>query len=447
VTAAQVDHQDIVNLSLVVYFRMGRCRPDLLGPKLLTTPDIGVDVVVVFTVSLLSAELNPSFDSSTYKPHTIVYHNHRDREIRPSYLKISTSKIHTKMMGVQDTITPATLRKGDTIAFISPSSRVNTLFSRRIQKATSFFQTHGFKIKVFYNETLPSDHLAAIQLRCSELHSAFSDPDVKAILCTRGGLSANELLPHLDYELIRKNPKIFCGYSDITILHHALFTQCGLRTFYGPAVIPELGEASGPIDITAEHFFEMVMHGVEEQSIPQSATHTMEFKNWLSEEEDDTPRTLIPAPHWKWLKPGKMQGKLFGGCLPSLVQLCGTKYLADYNGRILPLELPEGDKPGTPFSLDAARSAMADLRNAGVLEKVAGMVIGRPYMYDDKMTTAFERMMVDQTYGLEIPMLASVDTGHSDPMLTLPLDAMVALDSEAEEHEQFVVLEKVVKTR
>jgi muramoyltetrapeptide carboxypeptidase len=347
-------------------------------------------------------------------------------------------------MAKQEAITPPALQEGDTIAFISPSSRVNTLFSRRI--ATSFFQDHGFKIKEIYNETLPSDHLSAIQVRCSEIHTAFSDPDVKAIICTIGGLSANELLPHLDYDLIRKNPKIFCGYSDITILHHAIFTQCGLRTFYGPAVIPEFGGAGGPMKFTADSFFEMVMDKVEKQSIPRSATHSMEFKNWLSEDEDNSPRTLIPAPQWKWLKPGKVQGRLYGGCLPSLVQLCGTKYLPDYTGRILLLELPEGGGPGTPFSLDAARSAMADLRNAGMLEKVAGIVIGRPYMYDEKMTAAFEKMMVDQSYGLNIPILANVDTGHSDPLLTLPLDAMVSLDSEADEHEQFMVLEEVVRT-
>jgi muramoyltetrapeptide carboxypeptidase len=350
-------------------------------------------------------------------------------------------------MTKQETITPPVLGRGDTIAFISPSSRVNTLFPRRIQKATSFFQTQGFKIKVFYNETLPFDHLSAIRLRCSEIHSAFSDPGVKAIICTIGGLSADELLPHLDYDLIRKHPKVFCGYSDITILHHALFTQCGLRTFYGPAVIPEFGEAGGPMKFTVDSFFKMVMDKFEKQSIPRSATHTMEFKNWLSADEDNKPRALIPAPQWKWLKPGRVQGRLYGGCLPSLIQLCGTKYLPDYTGRILLLELPEGDGPGTPFSLDAARSAMANLRNAGILEKVAGIVIGRPYMYDEKMTAAFEKMLVDQSYGLEIPILANVDTGHSDPMLTLPLDAMVSLDSEADEHEQFMVLEEVVRTR
>ncbi|CAD0087812.1 unnamed protein product [Aureobasidium vineae] len=182
------------------------------------------------------------------------------------------------------------------------------------------------------------------------------------------------------------------------------------------------------------------------RGVPKSAVHTLEFKNWLSDDEEEKPRTLIPAPKWKWLKPGIVKGRLYGGCLPSLVQLCGTKYLPDYTGRVLLLELPEGDKPGTPSSLNTARSAMADLRNSGILEKVAGIVVGCPYMYDEKMTAAFEKMLNSQCHDLDIPILAGVDTGHSDPMLTLPLDAMVLLDSEAQEDEQFVILEEVVKT-
>ncbi|KAK5999501.1 hypothetical protein QM012_005354 [Aureobasidium pullulans] len=344
----------------------------------------------------------------------------------------------------QSTIVPPALERGDTIAFISPSSRLNNLFSRRIHKATSFFEHHGFHIKVIYTETLPSSHLSAIELRCSELHTAFADSSVKAILCTIGGLSANELLPHLDYDLIRQHPKIFCGYSDITILHHAIFAKTGLRTFYGPAVIPEFGEEPQPMEFTADNFFETMMREIG-RSVPKSAVHTMEFKDWLAKDEDIQPRTLEPAPRWKWLKAGKVQGRLYGGCLPSLVQLCGTRYLPDYTGRILLLELPEGDKPGAPFSLDAARTAMADLRNAGLLEKVVGIVVGRPYMYDEKMSAAFEKMVFDQCYDLEVPILAGVDVGHSDPMLTIPLDAMVSLDSGAMEHEQFVILEEAVK--
>ncbi|KEQ94217.1 hypothetical protein AUEXF2481DRAFT_41396 [Aureobasidium subglaciale EXF-2481] len=344
----------------------------------------------------------------------------------------------------QKSITPPALRKGDTIAFISPSSRLNTLFAQRIGKATSFFQSRGFHIKVIFDESFPSDPLSAVKHRCHELHLAFSDPDVKAIICTIGGLTADELLPHLDYDLIRKNPKVFCGYSDITLLHHALLKESGLRTFYGPAVIPEFGESPEPLRFTRKHFFDMVMKTVKRQSVPRSPVHVMEFKNWLAREPDQEPRELVPAPGWKWLREGRAEGRLTGGCLASLVQVSGQRHLDDYKDKILILELPEGEHPGEPYLLYAARTAMAHLETSGVLRVIAGMIVGRPYMYDEKATEDFERMILDQCDGMEFPILAGVDTGHSDPMLTLPLDVMVALDSSAGVDEQFVILEEAV---
>lgn len=330
---------------------------------------------------------------------------------------------------------PPALRVGDTIAFVSPSSRLNKLFAARIAKATHFFEGQGFRVKEIYTETLSEDHLQSIQQRCEELHEAFADPQVKAIICTIGGLAANELLPHLDYGLIRKNPKIFCGYSDITLLHHALFTQAGLRTFYGPAVIPVFGESPIPLDFTVEHFLRMLTQpsgdGFVQRCIPRSSHYTQEFLNWMSEEGSQRAREMSPSPAWKWLRPGRATGRLFGGCLPSLVQLCGTRYLPEYEGRVLVLETPEGEKPGTPYLLDAARTAVADLRNAGVLEVIAGLVVGRPYMYNEAMTAAFEKMLFDQCYGTGFPILVNIDTGHTDPMLTLPLDALVSLDSDS----------------
>ncbi|KAI5235549.1 peptidase S66, LD-carboxypeptidase A [Aureobasidium subglaciale] len=314
----------------------------------------------------------------------------------------------------QKSITPPALRKGDTIAFISPSSRLNTLFARRIEKATSFFHSHGFYIKVIFNKSLPSDPVSAIKHRCHELHLAFTDSSV------------------------------FCGYSDITLLHYALLKESGLRTFYGPAVIPEFGESPEPLGFTRSHFFDMVMKTVKRQSVPRSPVHVMEFKNWLAREPDQEPRELIPAPGWKWLREGRAEGRLTGGCLASLVQISGRRHLDDYKDKILILELPEGEQPGEPYSLYAARTAMAHLQISGVFKVIAGLVVGRPYMYDEKVTEDFERMILDQCDGTEFPILAGVDIGHSDPMLTLPLDVMVALDSSTEKDEQFVILEEAV---
>lgn len=94
----------------------------------------------------------------------------------------------------------------------------------------------------------------ALKTRVDELHEAFRDDEVHSIICCIGGLTANEILPHLDYELIREHPKIFVGSSDITLLHYALLAGAGLRTFYGPSAIMQLGEYPAPLDFTWEHF-------------------------------------------------------------------------------------------------------------------------------------------------------------------------------------------------
>jgi muramoyltetrapeptide carboxypeptidase LdcA involved in peptidoglycan recycling len=239
-----------------------------------------------------------------------------DHTIARSKCKNEQQSITTRhKMEQKKTTTPQALRKGDTIAFISPSSRLNTLFGTRVTRAKQFLQHHGFNVKIIYTDNLPSNHLQTIRQRCCEIHSAFSDVQVKAIICTIGGLSANELLPHLDYDLIRENPKIFVGYSDITLLHHALVTQCGLRTFYGPAVIPEFGEVPAPLEFTANHFFQTLMEPTDRREVPRSETHTMEFKNWLAEEKDQEARELIQAPGWKWLRGGNSGGQVDGWML------------------------------------------------------------------------------------------------------------------------------------
>lgn len=122
-------------------------------------------------------------------------------------------------------------------------------------------------------------------------------------------------------------------------------------------------------------------------------------------------------------------------------------YAPDYTDAILLLEVPEGmSAPNAPFPPAFVRSALADLRNAGVLAKIRGMVVGRPFAYEGgvegSMWREFEKVVVDSCYGFSFPILGNVDTGHSDPVLTLPLGAMVSLDSEKD---AFVIEERVVR--
>lgn len=325
---------------------------------------------------------------------------------------------------------PAALDKG-AIAFISPSSRVNKLFPKRIERATAWLQSQGHETKEIFN-TIPKDaaHIDIVKSRCEEIHQAFADPKVKAIICTIGGFSANELLRHLDYDLIRQNPKAFSGHSDITLLHHALFVKAGLRTFYGPAVITDFGEFPQPDTFTMDNFFK-VTNADFEGPVPRSNAFTQEFLDWTTDESNQRPRKHEPAPPWKWLRSGRAKGRLYGGCLPSMNQIKNTEWFPDYTGKILLLETPEGDSaPDAVFTPEAARLALCDLRNSGLLDRISGIVVGRPLFYTAQMREEFEKMLVDQTHGLDIPILANIDIGHTSPALTIPLNAMAELNSE-----------------
>lgn len=356
-------------------------------------------------------------------------------------------------------IVPRALRHGDTIAFIAPSARINHIFPHRIARARTFLEAQGFLVREIYTPTLSTtSYRARLRTRADEIHSAFRDEQVKCIICCIGGLSANEILHSLDYDLIRAHPKIFIGSSDITLLHYALFAGAGLRTFYGPSVITQLGEYPAPLAFTWEHFVRVLLPGVEADShitdrvqtqiapMPRASHYTDEFLDWASEVSETDPaangnlraRQTKPAPGWKWLRRGAAQGRIFGGCLPSILQLFGTPWSVSYRGRILFLELPEGLEPGRPWPLELARWNLGDLGTRGVWDEIVGLVLGRPYQYTEAQTAEWEQMVVEMTEGWEFPILAGVDVGHTDPMLTVPMDAMCRLNSEGDE---WVVLE------
>lgn len=346
------------------------------------------------------------------------------------------------------TTKPRPLQKGDLVAIVAPSGRLNEIFPQRIERARTFLEDNlGFKVKVIFDASVSSSPFPeAVHKRCAELHAAFADPAIKGIICAIGGLSCNELLRHLDYDLIRANPKVFCGYSDITLLHHAFATQAGLRTFYGPAAIPQWGEFPVPQRFTSEHFVSIVCEsaGKAPGPVPRSAEWTQEFLDW-SGKDTSRARKMQPNSGWRWLQKGKATGKLSGGCLPSLCQLTGTKYWPDLRGAILLLENPEGETESGPFPLDFTRSNIADLVNVGVFDTdgIAGLVLGRPFQYTEEMTRNYERVVLEQceAAGWRGPVLAGFDAGHTDPILTLPLLGECRMDSDRDE---FVMLEAAV---
>ncbi|KAI1802510.1 peptidase [Daldinia bambusicola] len=355
------------------------------------------------------------------------------------------------------TIIPKALEPGATIAFISPSARLNDQYPAVMSRGAAVLERRGYKIREFYSKD--SGIQSSIANRLSELRAAFLDPEVSAIICTIGGPSFTELLPSLiaDRDLhsaIRTSPKIVVGYSDITGLHWFLYACAGLRTFYGPGIIPELGacesvdDETSPLAFSVKHLFHTIADRGPVGDIPRSLTYAHKMPPWYLEPASTQPTELTSTPGWIWVRPGKAQGRLFGGCLTVMARLTGIQAIVpDWRGRIVFIETATGEEYGKGNPIYRVRAGIADLIAQGVFEEVAGLVVGRPFGYDspaerEEYISVIKGLLCDGPLAKKnFPILFNVDFGHTSPMVTLPYDALAVLDSEKD---QFAIQESGV---
>ncbi|KAM7219495.1 Peptidase family S66 [Rhypophila decipiens] len=364
------------------------------------------------------------------------------------------------------------LKQGDTIAFLSPSARLNNEFPLFVSRATMLLKHKGYKVLPIYDPESKEDDNDYIQgsiaTRLSEIRSAFTNPCIKAIICTVGGTTFTELVPHLlaDKELqdhIRKNPKIVIGYSDISGLHWFLHATTGLRTFYGPGIIPELGlpdnvndHPDGPLAFCLDNLLKVIEPPVAAAGLGNVSRSKSFYPRPMSLFTEPSKTALpetVPSPNWVWLRRGQCTGRLFGGCLTVVARLGGIRGIApDWKGRIVFLETALGDgsdmEKGNP--IERVRAGFADLIAQGVFDEAAGLVIGRPFGYNSEER---RRQYMDIIRGLfckegslsanknPFPILFGVDIGHTIPLVTLPFDTLAVLDSE---QDRFAVLESAV---
>lgn len=353
------------------------------------------------------------------------------------------------------TIIAKALQPGDTIAFISPSARLVDHMPDVMARATNVLANRGYKVKTLYKPDAGIQ--SSISNRVSEIREAFFDPTVTAVICVIGGPAFTELLPALiaDTELhahIRANPKIVVGYSDISGLHWFLHAYTGLRTFYGPGAIPELGDVgsvddeSTPLSFCDKHLFRAIGSREPLGDIPRSPSYAPAMARFFKEPASTERGALAPAPAWTWLRPGKAQGRLFGGCLTVIARLHAfPSVVPDWRGRIVFVETALGEVEGSGNPLARVRAGFADLIAAGVFEEAAGLVVGRPFGYnseEDRETYAgvIKGLLCEGRLAAKnpFPILMNVDIGHTTPMVTLPFDALAELDSDKD---RFAVLE------
>ncbi len=264
----------------------------------------------------------------------------------------------------------------------------------------------------------------------------FLAPEVKAIVCTIGGYHACHLLPLIDWDLVRANPTIFIGFSDITVLNVAIWTMTGLTTFNGPSLLTDWAEFPEMPEFTRDAAMRAISTANPIGDVSASSTWTDEFLDWSTGEDLTRARTSRLATGWRWLRRGSATGPLIGGCLESLQHLRGTRYWPDLTGAIILLETSEG-KP-SPMDVDAL---LMDLENMGVFARISGIVLARPYGYGEAEKDRLFEVVIERTEAFGFPILADVDCGHTTPMLTLPIGCAAMLDAD---ENRFAITESAV---
>jgi len=323
-------------------------------------------------------------------------------------------------------IKPYKLKKGDTIAFYSPSSPHSAIFPKRLTRASDFLKSQGYEVILGETVLLNNERTSgSAEQRVNDLHRLFLDKKVSAIISTSGGLFCNDLLRKIDYNIISSNPKIFCGYSDNTLLSSAMHSQSNLVTFYGPCAIPELGEYPKPYEFTWNNFLSAVEGRLSKVPVFESGTD--EFSDWFLKEEKA--RELQPKKGSEWLHTGIAKSQIIGGCLPSLEQLKGTPYDFKYEGKILFIEIPEGEVLGRGMPVERIDSKLSDIEMSGNLDKINGLIFGRLFRQSSDDEKRIKDIFYDRTNKLGIPVLYGVDITHSDPKLTIPIGVNVELNS------------------
>lgn len=296
---------------------------------------------------------------------------------------------------------PKAITNGATIGVISPASCPPD--EEKFRRGIDYLKKLGYKVVESKHVLDNHGYLAGKdEDRVDDFNLMFRDPQVDAIFCSRGGYGTPRIINQVDFEAIKNNPKIFVGYSDITTLNLAIWQKTGLMSFSGPMVAVEMGKG---IDSFTERSFWQALKSVEPLGT---------LKN-----PPDNPIKII--------KPGKVNGKLLGGCLSLINVVLGTPYCPDFAGAILFIE----DIDEEPYRIDRH---LAQLRMAGILEQVSGIVLGKFVdcvpSEPEKPNLELEQISEDYFKDLDIPIISNFAYGHVPVKHTMPIGIQAELDTD-----------------
>lgn len=291
---------------------------------------------------------------------------------------------------------PKRLTVGARIGIVNPAYWLET---ERQQRAVGVFEDLGYELVLGKSTGLIKNQYAGSpEERAADIFDMFADPSIDAIICARGGYGSNRVLPLLDYDVIRENPKIFIGYSDITGLLSSIAQRSGLITFHGP-MLTTFGAKT--VQYNLDRFQQILsgQHGIQIKSSEACQART--------------------------LKTGVTRGPLWGGNLSLVIERLGTDDQLDTRGAILFLE--EVDE-----KLYAFDRMMLHLKNSGSLDHINGLVLGEMLeMSDSKVPFGknIDEIVLDVCSDLDIPIISNFPCGHGDFQATLPVSHEVELNA------------------
>lgn len=317
---------------------------------------------------------------------------------------------------------PDKLQPGDEVRVISPArSLAMPWMTDELKKiANQRFNDLGLEVS-FGNNVYEMDEFSSssVTARVDDLHAAFSDKNIKMIITVIGGFNSNQLLNLLDFNLIKTNPKIFCGYSDITALSNAILARTGLLTYYGPHYF-SFGDKYG-FDYSLD-YFKKCLFSTKRFEVNPSLQWSDD--RWAADQEN---RDFINNGGYWIINEGSADGIIVGGNLCTFQLLQGTSYWPSLKNSILFLE--DDDWPGAFTDVEFDRN-LQSLIHQQDFDSVKGIIIGRFQKKSQMNLKKLTRIINIKPELREIPIIANVDFGHTTPQITYPIGGRVRLEAQ-----------------
>lgn len=305
------------------------------------------------------------------------------------------------------------------VRLIAPSMSLSETSKTKIVQAEEYFKSLGYSLTVgkYIFDKEAYFGCSSIKNRVEDLMNAFLDKKVEIILCANGGYNVNQILPYLDYKIIKQNPKIIIGYSDITALLIAIMKKTNLTTYYGPM----LSGFSSDNEYTLQYFEKILKNN---DFMIHSSKEIYDYKKSVNKIEP----VVLKNRGMEVLQKGNASGKIIGGNLCTLNLLQGTDYMPELRDCILFLEDDADDFGNDVFLLEFDRNleSLLQLPNC----TIKGVVFGRFQLCSHMTLDKLKKVIQKKEKLKEIPIVCNVDFGHTNPMLTIPLGGYCTLNTE-----------------